>query len=361
MVILAGVAGLVLISLVLWDGFESIILPHRVTRQIRLARFFYRLTWRPWSAMARRIRNNNRRENMLSYFGPLSIILLLIVWAAGIIIGFALIQLALGSQIAVANGKPTFGADLYMSGTTFFTLGFGDVVPIARLAKVATVAEGGLGLGFLAMIISYLPALYSSFSSREVDVTMLDARAGSPPTAFELLRRNRALADPATLEHFLQDWERWSAKIMESHLSYPVLAYYRSQHENQSWVTALAMILDLSTLIQVGIDGLPTETARLTFAMARHACVDLTQIFNLPPLNPPVDRLPPMNLARLRAGLTAAGMSLQDSPHADRRLGELRAMYEPYIYALARYLLAALPPWMPEEDLLDDWQITGWE
>jgi hypothetical protein len=361
MEILSGVGGLLLIAVILWDGFETIILPRRVTRQFRPTELFYRATWMPWSAIAGRIRNEKQRQNLIGYFGPLSLIMLVGVWATSLIVGFALLQWALGSQFAAPEGKASFATDLYVSGTTFFTLGLGDVTPRSGLARFLTVVESGVGFGFLALIISYLPALTSAFSQREVNVSLLDEWAGSPPTALELLRRNSGKGQASAVEQFLRDWERWSAELMESHLSYPVLAYFRSQHENQSWVAALAMVLDLCALVLVGIDGVPISAARRTFAMARHAAVDLTQVFNAPPRTPESDRLPSSELVRLRGRLAAAEIHLREGADADQRLTELRQMYEPYLNALAAHLLVSLPSWIPALERLDNWQTTAWE
>src|SRR5205823_12448414 len=142
--------------------------------------------------------------------------------------------------------------------------------------------------------------LYGAFSQREVNISLLDARAGSPPSAGELLRRQGERQNAEALGQYLRDWETWSAQLMESHLSYPVLCYFRSQHNNQSWLAALTAVLDASALVMVGIDGASRRQAKLTFAMARHAVVDLAQIFNTPPREESVDRLPREDLDRLR-------------------------------------------------------------
>src|SRR5262249_28070322 len=144
----------------------------------------------------------------------------------------------------------------------------------------------------------------------------------------ELIRRHSGSI--RELDQLLRDWERWAADLMESHLSYPVLCYYRSQHNNQSWLTALTAILDSCALVIVGIEGAPTRQAQLTFAMARHAVVDLAQIFNPPPRETELDRLTSTDMARLRSVLAASGMSLADGEAANGRLAELRGMYEPF-------------------------------
>lgn len=359
MQILAGISGVLLIVVIMWDAFEVIVLPRRVTRRFRMTRLFYRATWRTWAAMVRHLVPGKRRDMYLGFFGPLSLLLLLTVWATGMILGFAMVQAALGSAL-VSTGSVTFGTDLYMSGTTFFTLGLGDVTPRTMPARALTVIEAGTGLGFLALVIGYLPVLYSAFSRREASTVLLDARAGSPPSAAELLRRSsqglhEGLAD------LLRDWERWAAELLESHISYPVLCFYRSQHSNQSWLAALTTILDTSALMMTGIDGVSPRQAQLTFAIARHACADLAQIFNVPPRAPEADRLPPQELRRLREVLATAGVRLRDGLAADQRLGELRRMYEPYANALAEHLLMALPPWLPASGGFDSWQTSAWE
>jgi hypothetical protein len=363
MTVLLSMMGCLMIFVVLWDAFETIVLPRRVTRRIRLAWLFYRYTWWPWKALARRMRRSKRRESYLGFYGPLSLIVLISVWAIGLVIGFALLQWAHHARLNIPEAAEGFGNYLYLSGVTFFTLGFGDVAPVASLGRFLSTVEAGMGFGFLAIVIGYLPVLYQAFSRREVNISLLDARSGSPSSATELLRRHAACGDMNELGEFLRDWERWAAELMESHLSYPVLCYFRSQHDNQSWLVALTTILDTCALVMVGVDGAPAWQAQLTFAMARHAVVDLAQIFHTPPVTPDPDRLPPEDLSRLRMSLAAAGIPLRDGLDADQRLTKLRRMYEPYVYAMARYLSMSLPVWIlqKDRDAVDNWQTSAWE
>ena len=180
MKILSAIFGVVLILIVLGDAFETVILSRRVTRRVRLARLFFRYTWLPCAALFRRISSGERRENYLSYYGPLSLLFLLMLWAAGLIFGFALIHWANGSALDLMGGTPGFLTDIYYSGTNFFTLGLGDITPRTPIARALTILEAGVGFGFLALIIGYLPALSISFSRREVNISLLDARGGSP-------------------------------------------------------------------------------------------------------------------------------------------------------------------------------------
>jgi hypothetical protein len=356
----AFIAGVAIFLIVLWDAFEAIILPRRVTRKFRLARLFYRSTWRVWRFAANLVASRKARESLLGFYGPLSLLVLVGVWAFGLVLGFGFMQYGAGSAVVMTGGQAGFQTDMYLSGTTFFTLGLGDVIPRSGLARVLVVIEAGFGFGFLAAVIGYLPFIYGSFSKREVDISLLDSRAGTPPTAGELLRRHSYPHGQEALRELLKDWEHWSAELMESHLSYPVLAFFRSQHDNQSWVASLTAILDTSALVMVGIEGACEKQAELTFAIARHAIVDLSQVFGTAPGAMPYDRLTPEQLRHIRDILAQHGLKLQDGEEADRRLTELRRMYEPYIHALAGYLNQTLPPWIPQKKGKDNWQTTAW-
>lgn len=361
MFILIGFIGLALVVIVLWDVFETIVLPRRVTRRFRLTRAFYRSIWSPWSMFARGLKRNKRREVFLSVFGPLSLLALLAFWAVTLVFGFALLHWAAGSHISVADGSTGFWSDLYYSGTTFCTLGLGDISPTGSAAKAMTVIEASLGLGLLALVIGYFPVLYQAFSRREVNISMLDARAGTPPTAAELLRRHQEGQSLESLDQLLRDWELWAADLMESHLSYPVLCFFRSQHDNQSWLAALNAVLDTCSLVMVGIDGITKWQAQLTFKMARHAVVDISQIFNMSPAKHDAGRLPQQDLETLRSLLAKSGVALTNEIEDEATLAELRAMYEPYTHALSQYLMMPLPGWLPKGRASDNWQTSAFE
>jgi len=326
MAALSGIVGVLLITVVLWDVFETIVLPRRVTRRLRLTRLFYMVTWRPWRVFGGAIKSKKTRETVLGIYGPLSLLVLLTVWAFTVIVGFALIQWALGSRVGSTIEPGNIFTDFYYSGTTFFTLGLGDVTPQGAAARVLTVFEASIGFGMLALVIGYLPVIYQAFSRREVNISMLDARAGTPPTALELLRRHQEARALSILDEWLRDWEMWSADLMESHLSYPVLCFFRSQHDNQSWLAALSTVLDTCSLVMVGIDGIPKWQAQLTFKMARHALVDIAQIFNTSPVRHDGSRLTREQLAELRAQLAARDIVLSDEPDDDQSLEDVEVV-----------------------------------
>ncbi len=360
MLILAFIVGILLILTVLQDSFEAIVLPRRVSRKFRLSRFFYITLWSSWAMLGRKMRPGNRREYYLSYFGPLSLILLLVVWASVLVVGFALLQWGLGSQFSSPEKVVSFTTDLYLSGTTFITLGLGDVIPHAGPARFLVVLEAGTGFAFLALVIGYVPVIYQAFSRREINISLLDARAGSPSTAAEMLRRHCKANNTVELVAYLRDWEKWCAELLESHLSYPVLTYYRSQHERQSWLAALTTVLDVCALIMVVLDDVPIKPAKFIFAIARHTAVDLAQTYGTPP-NMTTKRLSQADFAHLCSVLTENGIAVCDGPEVEQKLAELRGMYEPFVEALSKHLIMALPGWTPPADRVDDWETSAWD
>lgn len=355
--LLPAVIGFLIVVTVLWEAFESIVLPRRVARRWRITVLFYRVTWLPWRSLAHEIKRTRLRETFLSFYGPLSLLFLFVFWAAALILGFGLLY----RGAAIANAIPqSFATCVYLSGTTFFTLGLGDVVPHAGVERFLAVIESGLGFGFLALVLSYLPVIYQAFSRREVNIVLLDARAGSPPTACELLRRHTGPSGVEALDQVLHAWERSAADILESHVSYPAVCYFRSQHNNESWLAAFTAILDATALMLTVVDNMASRQARLTFAICRHTVVDLTQLFNLRPQREHADRLPAGELQRLRTSLTQAGVQLRDDEAATAKLIKLREMYEPYLGALSDFLYMELPPWILAKEITDNWRTTAW-
>jgi hypothetical protein len=361
MLIFATIAGIVVILAVLLDAFETVVLPRRVRRHFRITVWFYRNTWKPWRKITSLIKSPGRRENFLGYFGPLSLLFLLALWAGGLIFGFALLQYGAGEHIMLGNEPVTFGRVVYLSGSTFFTLGYGDIIPTSPIARALAVLEAGMGFGFLGTVIGYLPTIYSSFSRREIEISLLDARAGSPPTATEFLVRFGNCPQEAGLDQIFRNWERWAAEVLESHISYPPLSFFRSQHNNQSWLGALTMMLDASALVVAGIDGIRDEQAKLTFAVARHAMVDLAQLVNASydPLAP--ERLDAEELTKLRQALVDRDLHARASVESEEKLTHLRSLYEPYALAMARNLFITLPPWIHPEKRKDNWEAGPWD
>lgn len=346
-----------MLVLVLQDAFEVMLLPRRVQRRLRFMAVYFWLTWAVWKKLALQLPIGRGRESLLSHFGALSMLGLFAIWACAFILSFGLLEWTLQPRAGAPGGASPLSEQIYMSGVTFFTLGYGDVVPHTGAARFVAVLEAGSGLGFIAVVIGYLPVLYQLFSRREAHVIQLDGRAGSPPTAVAMLCRHAEADGLGKLDELLRDWEVWASELLESHLSYPMLAYYRSQHDNQSWLAALAAVMDCCALILVGARQLPPLQARMTFTMARQVVVEMARSFRIAPSRyDGGDRLPPEAYARMETAFANAGLDWEAAPDAKAALQGLRATYEPLLDGLARHLLLRLPGWVPDDDAADHWE-----
>ena len=350
---LAFLVGPLVLLVVLQDAFEVMLLPRRVQRRLRFVRLYFRQTWRLFAAFARNLPEGARRESLLSVYGPLAMVLLFGIWSLGLILAFGLLEWALH----VGTDKPLGLLEaIYLSGVTFFTLGYGDLVPHTALARALAVGEAGIGLGFIAVVISYLPVLYQLFARREAHVILLDGRAGSPPTAGGMILRHARGGGLAQLDAVLSEWERWGAELLESQLSYPMLAFYRSQHDNQSWIAALACIMDTCALVLVGIEVLPPLQARMTFTMNRQVLVQMAEAFAMRP--EPFsggERLDTAGYVALEQVLVAGDVGWSAGDASRETLAALRGTYEPLLAGLASFLLVPLPGWLPHDDVDDHW------
>ncbi|HEV2675402.1 MAG TPA: potassium channel family protein [Aliidongia sp.] len=346
-------AGLVLIVLVMQDVFEVLLLPRRVRRRWRLAGILFKTTWSGWSCVARLLPEGHGRAAFLSIYGPLSVVVLYLAWASTLIFGYGLCQWGFNADGPAA---PSLLSDLYFSGSTFFTLGFGDVVPHTRTGKVFAVMEAGSGFGLIAAVIGYLPVLYQLFSRREAHIIQLDARAGSPPSALSLLAGHADGDAMGELDMFLRAWEVWGAELLESHLSYPMLVAYRSQHDNQSWLAALTTIMDTSAVVLCGLKGTKTFQARMTFAMGRMVIIEMTKVLGLSPATPATGRLTTERYEVFMGRLSQIGLQPAETG-AEERLAAFRTTYEPFLLALSQFLMLRLPDWMPTSTP-DNWQTS---
>jgi hypothetical protein len=347
---LAGTAACIVIGLVLFDAFNTVILVRRSPQSFRITRAIYWLTWRPFAALGRRIQSSERREGFLSVYGPLSLIVILAVWAAGLILSFGLLQWAVDMRSAkVGSG---LGNDLYVSATTLFTIDTGE--PQNAVSKCLAVCEAGIGFSLLGLLLSYLPVLYQAFSRRELQISLLDARAGSPPSASQLLQVETS--NPARIERYMENWEHWAAEILENQLSFPMMGWFRSHHANQSWLTALTATIDCAAVISLCAEGDLKTQAQLTFAMGRHAFVDIAAILEVKPAEASDERLSHSCYLDLRRILEDVAAPLDPERLSEDELRNLRRMYEPYALAVSSFLLMALPDWAPDDRGRENWK-----
>jgi Ion channel len=340
-------AGVLFLSIALWDAFSAIVLPRTVSVAFMPARVSTHLGWRLWRCLGGWINNRSARQSFLTAFGPLSVFLQLGLWAVMIVVAFALLHLGLATRLNPPTSQGEIGTLLYLSGTTFFTLGLGDVAPLNPLGRALVVMEVGTGIVFLAMIIGYLPVLHQAYVQREVGVQLLESRAGSPQSAVRLLQRFGRPESAETLTAMLLEAERWAAELSQSHIAHPVLAFYRSQHLDRSWLISLTTLLDSCALLLVSRSGVPSYQARATFRMAVRAAADLARIAGRVPDRTASERLPPGDVPRLCVALESSGLILSAGTDMEARLRKLRGLYEPAVLALATFLLVPLPGWIP--------------
>jgi len=352
--VVTGSLGFILLTIVLADAIKTVVVARHTRTLPSITRRFYRASWAPYAAIGQLIRSESRREHFLGLYGPLSLLMLLSFWATSVIAAFGMLQWSAGLRF---DGAPSSAVNsVYFSAASFFTLG--STEPQNLPSKYLMVLEAGLGFSFLGLVIGYLPVLYQSFSNRELRILLLDARAGSPPSAAALLLRRGSSADK--LEQRLADWEEWALDLLQAHLSYPMLAYYRSQHASQSWLAALTVVVDVSALIAVSAEGDLRRQAEFTFAAGRHSLVHTASVFRKRPCPPQLDRLSAADFARLCGALSSGSTLLRPDCIRAPELAELRAMYEPYANSLSAYFRMALPLWLPSEGTLDNWQISWW-
>jgi hypothetical protein len=332
-------AGLLIVLLVMFDLFQTVVLPRPTP-----------ITFRPSGRMVALLYTISRRlalafpkqrEQLLGMFAPYGAVALLLFWGTGLVLGYGLLFEALRAQM---HPSMHLGTAFYFSAVSLFTLGFGDVVPTGGLARLVSVFEAATGLGLFALTITFLFALFGEFQRREVLVVTLSARAGAPPSGITLLQ---AYANDRMIERLpdlFADWETWSAQVLESHLSYPILAFFRSTHDNQSWVSALGAVLDASTLILTTIEGVPRGPARVMRNVGVHLVEDLGQYFRF---DGEIDSYVEQDEFEEACGqLRLAGFAVGDLKPAWEAFAQQRAEYAGVLNAMARQWLTPPTQWI---------------
>ncbi len=332
--ILVGVLGAFLIALMLSEFFVAFLLPRRVKRDPRIARGVYEAVWRPWRFVAHRL-SPIQADALLGYFGPLALLIELAVWVLGLVIGYACLLWAGGGAFSLDASAATFlSASFEHVGTWHRAIGF---------------VEAATAVGVLFTVIGYLPAVYSAYSLREIAISRLSTRAGAPTSAAGLLAQGWS-----EVELTLRDAEQWATEMMETHLAYPLLAYYRSQHVGQNWLAALTAITDASAVVLAAVDDAAVAERRaadLAYRVGRHALADLAHQL-AEGRSGPVREIADDDAEALRGMLKKAGLTLVPVGECKKRLVQLRSEYEPNAIALSTQLALRLPPWRPDEEAL---------
>jgi hypothetical protein len=289
------------------------------------------------------------RERVLATAAPFFFFVLLAGWAFLAVLAYALILWSPAFVHGIhGHGRGAFTTALYFSGSSLFTIGFGDIVATGW-TRAVVVAQGATGLGLVAVVIGYLPVLYQAFNRREVGVLRLDARAGSPPSGPELLYRVGGARAGSSLSELFAEWEQWAADVLETHLSYPLLAFFRSPHDNTSWVTALGSVLDAATLMLTAVETEPDERARLLYGTGVHAVEDLFFYFRLTEREAVISR---REFEEVLEDLRTVGIRVRPVDEAFAAFTKKREKYAPRLDALAVLLAAPPAQWIGDRSML---------
>ena len=357
--VVVGILCCALLALLLVEYFIVFLLPRRVKRDPAIARGLLRSLWIPWRASASRL-PPVASDTMLGVYGPLGLLTVLGTLSLGVVLSFAGLHWAFSTNLGGAHAAG-FWQDLYYSAGTFVSASTPEA-PKDAIGKILQIACAAGGFGVLFIAIGYLPALFQAFSGRETAVSRLDARAGSPPCAATLLERSGTHGGWHELNDYLREWEPWAAELMETHLSYPILGYFRSQHSNQNWLAALTTVVDASAYaIAYG----PPEclgAAELVFRVGRHTLADLAFAFTrrrgAEATGPAEGRLTQEGLRDLHERLEGSGLHSEPDPEAAQRLTELRGSYEPFAVGIANQLALNLPGWLPDGEVRQNWRAS---
>jgi hypothetical protein len=339
---LALAGGLILLVVTGWDLFGTIVVPRSLRSRWRLTSLFGRSVWRIWRWISLRFSTLERREQAMAVFAPGFVMMLLVLWAGLFLIGYTLVLFSAPFFHGIrTSGTVSFTTTLYLSGTSLFTLGFGDVVTTGA-TRAVLIIEAATGLGLVALVISYLPTLYASFNRREVGMLILSARAGAPPSGPDLLLST--CRDGLTgLTSVFEEWERWAADVLETHLSYPVLAFFRASHDRESWITSIGAVLDAATLTIVALEDAPLGPAKRAFATGRHAVLDIARALRVQPRDTRIER---QEFDRVLKDLASAGLRLRPADQAWEGFVAQRGEYAPQLNALAVWVAAPPAQWI---------------
>jgi len=343
----AVAVGAALVVFNLLDVFQAVVLPRAAGVRYRISALLVRATWPLWARYGMRIDDSDAREDFLGAYGAIALVGFLAVWGLGLIFGYGLIVFGLRADI---HPVPNFGDAVYFAGVSFLTIGYGDFTPTGGAARVVGLLAGASGFSVVAIVTAFLFQVFGAFQAREVFVITFGTRAGAPPSGLTLLETYRRLRIEDHLPDVFERGMVWAAAVLESHLSYPILAFFRSSHDYESWVAALGGLLDAATLRLTVVANDAPGHAELFSTLGRHLVHDLGQYFELEgPAGPGVER---HEFETARARLAAAGFSLRDPEVAWRDFAEQRATYAGTLNAIAAYFRIPPAQWVGDRSIL---------
>jgi hypothetical protein len=336
--VLSGLAGSCIVLLVVSDAVGTLVVTQGRSGPWRPTRIWYASTWRATRAGAARL-PFEAGESVLGVYPALSLLGLLVVWLAGLMLGWALLYWGIGATIA---GTRNFGTIVYYSGTALLTPAFGTAHGTPQ--RTLTLVETLTGLGTIALMISYLPALYGAFSRREARLLTLDDPLGARITPVRVIAVHSGDGDLDLLYRFFAEWEGWIAEVLESHVSYPMRALFRSQHRGQSWITALGVVTDAAALTCACVEGAEQREPYFAYRRGRRAVIEVADRLHVP-AGEPEDWLTLANFDIAWDILSGLGLPLRQKQEAWEQLRVLRASYGSRLEELMDFLVAPRGFW----------------
>lgn len=347
--VVEAVVGVALLGLTFYDLFQSVVLPRPSVRKVQLARTVVRPLWRFWKWALNRGSRIERSEARLAAFGPIALLTLFLIWATALITGYALLIDSMADEFQ--PHLHDFLASFYVSATTLVPLSYGDFVPEVGFARLVIIIESATGVIVAALAITLLFELYGAFRNREEAVIALDALAGAPPSAVQLLETAAGRSMDGTLKETFDEWRHWSAMVLESHLAYPLLVYFRSSHDNEAWINSFAAVMDSSALVMSSTTDNPAKgAAKLMFTVGNHLVEDLSWVFRLQVEPNPIIEKDEYQVAIAR--LRTAGYAIHDGEEAWEQFSHFRSKYASALNLMAQYLLAPPAQWVGDRSYL---------
>jgi hypothetical protein len=336
------VAGVGLIAVALADLINTLVSTSTSPARWWPTRVIGRSTFVALRSVARRLpEDSHARERMMAAFAPLLVIALLATWAVLQIMGFALIWFTLDDIDAIGG----FGDSLYYSGVVYFTVGFGEIVPVEAVPRAGALIEAFFGVITMALVIGYLPTLYAAYSDRERRLITLDAGGTERITPTQLVMAWAPDADPKKIDAEFEKWEEWAAGILETHSTVPLLVLFRSHDRRQNWVTALGLLCDAALHAQM-IMGATDGNAFWFLRRAEAIFREVTQGYDLAPYERVMQngRNPEMFRA-LYDQLSAHGFRLRPYEEAAEYTRQARMVFAPALEFLIDDLLCPRGFW----------------
>jgi len=336
--VLAFIVGFLMVVFILMSAIRTFVLPRsdnvfltRLTFQLIFLLFQFRLRW---------TNSYETRDRVMAFFAPIALLVTPLVWIAGVMIGYMFMFWALGVQ--------SFYNAFWLSGSSLLTLGFAPVENLPQMILAFT--EATIGLGLVALLIAYLPTMYTSFSKREAMVTMLEVRAGSPPSAVTMIERFNRIHNLEHLHDLWVAWEVWFTELEESHTTFIPLVFFRSPRPDLSWITSAGTVLDTATLVNSTVDIPREPRADLCIRAGYLALRSIADFFDIA-YNPDPSPDDPISITRQEFDTVYDRLAGQDIPlkpdrdQAWRDFCGWRVNYDAVLLALAALLMAPYAPW----------------